>query len=238
VPGRRIRFGLALALVAVAGFAVGAYGAARGSAQDTLTSLTTTGPLTLTETVTEASTTLVTTTAPAPPTSAPATTAAPTTTATTAATTTAAKTSAGSTPWGWIALGAGLAAALLIGLLLWRRRRAGTASWRARAADLDRRCLVALDDVLDKGSVVTGQIEALAEEARSLTASAPDEAARAAAADVSARLDELVQALEADRRLRLGSPAPSSEQLSYSTSLIRQQVEQLQISLRRHSSGS
>ena len=46
-----------------------------------------------------------------------------------------------------------------------------------------------------------------------------------------------MRALESDRTLRLGSAAPSQEQLSYSTSLIRQQVEQLQGSLRQSSAG-
>jgi hypothetical protein len=122
---------------------------------------------------------------------------------------------------------------LLIGLLLWRRNRAGTASWQARAADLNRRCLVALDDVLLKGSVVTGQVEALAADARSLAANAPDDASKASSTEVQARLEELAEALDADRRLRLGSPPPSAEQLAYSTSVIRQQVKQLQDSLRQ-----
>jgi hypothetical protein len=80
---------------------------------------------------------------------------------------------------------------------------------------------------------VTGQIEALAADAGSLETSAPDDAAKASTAEVRARLEELAQALDADRRLRLGSPPPSAEQLSYSTSVIRQQVEQLQSSLRQ-----
>ncbi len=220
-----------LAFVGVAGFALGTYGVASGVAQDTLSTLTTTGPLTTTATITEGTTTVVTTTAPAPTTtSTPATTTAQTTTS---GTVPLSETSSSSTPWGWIALGLGLAALLLIGILLWLRHRAGTASWQAKAADLNRRCLVALDDVLLKGSVVTGQIEALAADARSLAAKAPDDASKASSAEVHARLEELAQALDADRRLRLGSPPPSTEQLAYSTSLIRQQVEQLQGSLRQ-----
>jgi GntR family transcriptional regulator len=46
---------------------------------------------------------------------------------------------------------------------------------------------------------------------------------KAAAANVRSHLDELAAALETDRTLRLGSPPPSSEQLTYSTALIRQQ---------------
>ena len=38
--------------------------------------------------------------------------------------------------------------------------------------------------------------------------------------------------LEGDRTLRLSSPPPSEDQLSYSTALIRRQVEQLQGILR------
>jgi hypothetical protein len=234
-----VRAGLVLVLVGIAGFGLGAYGGGIGSALGAQTDTTAT-QLTTTETITEASTTiettLVTTTAPAPTTTTPATTATPTTTPTTAPTTTTGESSSSGTPWGWIALGIGVAA-LLIGLGLWQRHRAGTASWRSKAAALHRRCLVALDEVVAKGSVVTGQIEALAADARSLEASAPDDAAKVATGEVRARLDDLTQALESDRRLRLGSPPPTDEQLSYSTSVIRQQVEQLQSSLRQQSAG-
>ena len=85
--------------------------------------------------------------------------------------------------------------------------------------------------------MVTGKVEALAADARALEASAPDDAARAAVGNVRAKLEDLVRALESDRTLRLGSAAPSQEQLSYSTSLIRQQVEQLQGSLRQSGAG-
>jgi hypothetical protein len=166
-------------------------------------------------------------------TTAPATTA----TTTTSPTTTGAESSSSSTPWGWIALGLALAAALVIGLVLWLRHRRGTADWGAATANLNRRALVALDDVLAKGSVVTGQIEALAAEARSLESRAPDDVSQAAAARVRERLDELAATLQADRTLRLGSPPPSEEQLSYSTALIRQQVEQLQGALRPPNTG-
>jgi hypothetical protein len=98
--------------------------------------------------------------------------------------------------------------------------------------DLTRESLVALDEVLGQGSVVTGKIQALAAEAASLAARAPDDPARAAGAQLRGRLDELASTLEADRTLRLGSPPPSEEQLSYSTALIRQQVDQLQGVLR------
>lgn len=151
--------------------------------------------------------------------------------------TTSGESSSSSTPWGWIALGLALAAALVIGLVAWQRHRAGAAEWGAETADLNRRCLVALDDVLAKGSVVTGQIEALAAEAGTLEAHAPDDPSRAAAARVRGRLDDLAGTLEADRTLRLGSPPPSAEQLSYSMDLIRQQVEQLQGVLRPPSTG-
>jgi hypothetical protein len=79
---------------------------------------------------------------------------------------------------------------------------------------------------------VTGKIQVLAAEAASLAARAPDDPARAAGAQLRGRLDELGSTLEADRTLRLGSPPPSEEQLSYSTALIRQQVDQLQGVLR------
>jgi hypothetical protein len=123
-------------------------------------------------------------------------------------------------------------AGALLGFLLWRRRRAGAASWAGGFDDLTRRCFVAVDDVLAQGSVVTGQIQALAAEARTLEANAPDEAARAEATRLRAQLDDLAETLERDRTLRLSSPPPSEEQLPYSTALIRRQVEQLQDILR------
>ena len=46
------------------------------------------------------------------------------------------------------------------------------------------------------------------------------------------RLDDLATALEADRKLRLGSTPPSEEQLAYSTSLVHHEIEQLQDVLR------
>jgi hypothetical protein len=236
MPRRAIRTGLALAFLAVAGFALGTYGVARGSAQST----DTTGTVTTTETITESSTTVETAVTTVVTTSAPPTTTAQTTTApaTTTTPTTTAESSSSSTRWAWIAVACGLAAIILIGSLLWQRSRAGASAWRTKSANLNRRCLVALDDVLARGSVVTGQIEALAAEARSLEASAPDDTAKARTADVRARLGDLAQALESDRALRLGTPPPSEEQLSYSTSLIRQQVEQLQGSLRQPTASS
>ncbi|MET0563370.1 MAG: hypothetical protein ABW114_07990 [Gaiellaceae bacterium] len=199
-----------LALAALAGFALAACGGGGGGALSTRTGITRTFS-------TETATTTVTTTAPAPPPPP--------------APTPAASSSSG-TPWGWIALGIGFALVVLIAFLVWHRRRSGAVAWRAKTADLNRRGLVALDDVLAKGSLVTGQIEALAAEARSLEARAPDDVSKAAAANVRSRLDELAAALETDRTLRLGSPPPSSEQLTYSTALIRQQAEQLQGALR------
>ena len=173
-----------LALVAIAGFALracGGGGGGGGAALSTQTGLTRTTPtrttptrttptrtVTTSETTTETATTSETTTVPLviPP------------------ATTSGESSSSSTPWGWIALGLALAAALVIGLVVWQRHRAGAAEWGAETADLNRRCLVALDDVLAKGSVVTGQIEALAAEAQAFEARAPDDPSRAAAARV------------------------------------------------------
>jgi hypothetical protein len=151
--------------------------------------------------------------------------------------TTEAASSSDDTPWGWIVLGAAVLAAALTGLLLWSRRRGRAASWSDELADLSRRSLVTLDDVLAQGSVVTGQVQALAAEAQSLEARAPDEEAAAAAARLRARLDELAATLEADRALRLSSPPPSPEQLTYSSALIREQGERLQVVLRPRDTG-
>jgi len=174
-----------------------------------------------------------TTTAPEPvvPTTAPTTTEAEPEPATTAVAAPPTAESSEETPWGWIALVLGAAAAVVIGLL-WRSRRAGAASWANRRANLTQRALIVLDDVLAQGSVVTGQVEALAAEAGSLEQRAPNDAAKADAARIRSRLDGLAGALESDRTLRLSSPPPSAEQVSYSTVLIRQQVQELQGVLR------
>jgi hypothetical protein len=116
--------------------------------------------------------------------------------------------------------------------LLWRRRQSAAASWSARLDDLTRRTFPTLDAVLAEGSLVTGQVQALSAEAATLVAQAPGERARTEAGRLGAALEELSHTLEADRVLRLGSPPPSQEQLSYSTALIRQQAEQLQDLLR------
>jgi hypothetical protein len=223
---RLLQIGPALLLVAVFGFAVGACGGGTGGALSTRTG-TVTRELPTRETTTETVTTPGATTTRE---HIIATTA--TTTVTFTEATTAESASSGSS-WGWVALGIGLGLAALA-IILWalHRRRAGAEAWGKQTADLNRRALVALDDVVARGSVVTGQIEALASEARSLESAAPDDPSRAAAANVVARLDELAATLQSDRALRLSSPAPSEEQLAYSTAVIRQQVEQLQGALR------
>jgi hypothetical protein len=136
--------------------------------------------------------------------------------------------SSSSTPWGWIALVLALAGvgALIAGL--WSRRRTHSSSWQSKRRELSGRVLAELDEVLERGSVVTGHVQALADEARALEAKAPGAPEKAEAARVRASLDELVRTLETDRTLRLGSPPPTPEQLSYSSALIRQQVEHLQ----------
>ena len=158
----------------------------------------------------------------------------PTTTATTAEP----ASSTDDTPWGWIALALALAAATVLGLVLWRRRHTQAASWGRRLDDLSRRSLLALDDVVAQGSLVTGGVQTLADEARSLESSAPDDHSSSAAAALRLRLDDLAAALEADRKLRLGSTPPSEEQLAYSTSLVHHEVEQLQSHLRAGASSS
>ncbi len=175
-------------------------------------------------TVEEPSTTEVTTTAPAPSTTASEETVEP-------------ASSTSSTPWGWIALALALAGAAVLGLVLWMRRRKKAAAWSNSLADLSRRSLLALDDVVAEGSLVTGQVQALVDEARSLESSALDAPARATAAVLRARLDDLATALEADRKLRLGSTPPSEEQLAYSMALVHREIEQLQAVLRPADAG-
>jgi hypothetical protein len=157
---------------------------------------------------------------------------------TTAATAEPASSTDDGTPWGWIALALVLAAAAVLGLVLWRRRRTSAATWSRRLDDLSRRSLLALDDVVAQGSLVTGEVQTLADEARSLESSAPDDHSSPAAAALRVRLDDLATALEADRKLRLGSTPPSEEQLAYSTALVHHEVEQLQSHLRAGASSA
>jgi hypothetical protein len=165
------------------------------------------------------------TTAQPATTTAPAAVAAPTTTSSAAE-------PEGQTPWGWIALVLALTGVAIVGIVLWGRRRSRAASWTAHLADLRRRTLIALDEVVAQGSVVAGQIEALAAEARDLERHAAGDEATSAVAPVRAGLDELAEALEADRTLRLATPPPTPDQLDYSDALIRQQAEQLRSVLR------
>jgi cell wall-associated NlpC family hydrolase len=247
VAHMRIAGGLVVA--AVAGFLLGACGGGGGgSSVGPISGATVAQPTAPARTRTLAqpatTTVAVTTTAPAPTsTTAERTiTIRPQTTTTTATTTTVAVTpvattsgetsSSNDTPWGWIALVLALAgvAALVIGL--WSRRRSRASTWSSHLDDVRGRTLVALDDVLARGSVVTGSVQALEAEVRSLERHAPDDRATATAAQLRGGLEELADALDADRTLRLASPPPSEEQLAYSTALIRQQVEQLQGVLR------
>jgi hypothetical protein len=140
--------------------------------------------------------------------------------------------SSNDTPWGWILLGAALVvAAVAIGAYAIRRRRAGVALER-HADDLARRTSTTLDDVRLQGSIVTGRVQALAGEARSLEHRAGDDAVRHRLASLAAGLEGLAHALETDRSLRLASPPASEAQLNYSTSLIRRHVDEVDALLR------
>ncbi len=185
-----------------------------------------------TETATQTRTAIIirptTTTSPSPTTTSvePAVSIESTTTVTPAS-------SSSTSNWAWMALAIALLGALAIGFILWRRQQSSHASWAAQKEDLDQRSLLAMDNVLAQGSIVTGKVQALAAEAKSLEARAPEQASKASASLLRARLDDLAATLEADRNLRLSSPPPSEEQLNYSSALIRQQVEQLQAVFRR-----
>jgi hypothetical protein len=198
----------------------------------TTTEATTTTAPSPTVTVTETETTEAVPTAPETTETVPTVTETATTAPTTTAVAAEPTSSSDDTRWEWILVGLALLVGLVVGVVAWRARRNAVTSWSNRMSDLSRRSLVALDDVLAEGSVVTGRIQALAADARALERHAPDERSGAASAQVRARLDELADTLAADRAVRLASPPPSPEQLSYSTALIRQQVEQLQGVLR------
>jgi hypothetical protein len=209
---------------------------APATAEAAPTVATTTAPTVATTTV------QVTTTAPRPTTTrppltvtlVPSTSTAPTTTTPVPAPTTPESEPASSseTPWGWIALVLALTGLAILGIVLWGRHRSRRQSQSAHLADLRRRTLITLDDVVAQGSVVAGQVEALAAEARDLERHAPDDEATGAVAPVRAALDDLAEALEADRTLRLATPPPTADQLAYSDALIRRQVAQLQEALR------
>ena len=144
----------------------------------------------------------------------------------------AATSSSDDTPWGWILLGAAVLVAAVLGLLAVRNRRAAGVALERRADDLQRRVLTTLDDVRLQGSIVTGRVQALAAEARSLERSADDDHDRRRLASLAAGLDALGQALETDRNLRLATPPPTDAQLNYSTSLIRRHVDEVDAQLR------
>lgn len=171
---------------------------------------------------------LTVTLAPLPTTTAETTTAVVVAPPPTTTTTTETASSSTSTPWGWIALVLALAGVGALIAALWSRRRTHSSSWQSKRGELSGRVLAELDEVLERGSVVTGHVQALADEARALEAKAPGGPEKAEAARVRASLDELVRTLETDRTLRLGSPPPTVEQLDYSNALIRQQVDHLQ----------
>jgi hypothetical protein len=212
------------AVVALAGVFLGTFAGEAGTATTTTTDTTATETsAATTETVTTATTVVTTTevTTTETETVVPATTQV-----------IAPPPSDDDTAWGWVAVLAGLALALLAGFLIWHRSRGREASWSSGLADLSRRTLVSLDDVARQGSVVTGQVQALAAEAQSFEARAPDDSAEEAAAQLRAGLDELAGTLAGDRRLRMSSPPPSPEQITYSTALIHEQVERLQALLR------
>lgn len=86
--------------------------------------------------------------------------------------------------------------------------------------------------------LVTGEVQTLADEARSLESSAPDDQSSSAAPALRVGLDDLAAALEGDRKLRLGSTPPSEEQLAYSAALVHHEVEQLQSHLRAGASSA
>jgi hypothetical protein len=231
-----------LIAVAGAGFLLGVHGIRSGPSLEAVAVTTTLGTETVEATTSEEATTeteptttaepetttLVTTHTVATTVTRPTRTL-PTTTAETAE---PASSSDENTAWGLIVLLIAAALGIGIALLLWSRHRSGSASWAGTYADLRQRTLVTLDLVLAQGSVVTGQVQALADEGRRLESSAPDARARAAAGATRQRLDELARTLESDRALRLASPPPSDEQLNYSNALIRNQVLQLQQALR------
>jgi hypothetical protein len=178
---------------------------------------TTRPPLTVTVAPLPTTTAAETTTTAVAPVPAPTTTAA------------AEETSSSTTiPWGWIALVLALAGVGALAAGLWSHRRTRASSWGSKRADLSRRVLGELDEVLERGSVVTGHVQALADEAGALEAKAPGGREKAEIARMRASLDELIRTLETDRMLRLGTPPPTPEQLTYSGALIRQQVEHLQ----------
>jgi hypothetical protein len=223
-----VRVGPALALVATVGLLLGACAGDGGGGALTTGTLTRTLPTLTraTETVTTAETTTVATTnevtstetatVPQPVPLAPL----------------PAEEEPDNSAWAWLAIAVAFLVALVAGFLLWHRSRARAGSWSTELADLARRSLVTLDDVAREGSVVTGHVQALAAEAQALAGRAPDDRARAAAADLWAALDALAETLLADRQLRFSSPPPSAEQLSYSDALIREQVRQVQTLLR------
>ena len=59
-------------------------------------------------------------------------------------------------------------------------------------------------------------------------ASAPDPRAKAVTNRVSLALDAVQSAIDTDRGLRIGPPAPTPEQIGYSEALLRQRATELE----------
>jgi hypothetical protein len=209
----------------------------------------------LTTTTTTTTTTAPTTTTTAPTTTttvAPTTTRAPTTVATTTAptttvpatTTTTRDTSSGSSDALPLIIAILLiaAAAVVIIILLMRRRAAGgwveearyAVSEGQRLSGVVSQGLASLDapaaaahwwsDVDAIGADLHTRMAALASDA-------PSSGAAAAAAQGDRSLQTLRAAVESDRALRLGPPAPSEEQLGYSEAVVRQRLAEFDQSL-------
>jgi hypothetical protein len=239
---KRTASALAVGLVTVAVWAFPA--AARASAQSATTLPATTAPVTTAPVTTAPVTTAPVTTAPptTPVTTAPVTTTSSPVTTTSASTTTTSASSGTSSNVSTsrivvIVIIVVVGAALIAGLYFLFARNRQRTQWSSSAQSVAADAL-ALSSATERGipllrnpttaAQVWVDLNNRAARVRSglgsLASASPDQRAGAAAARVSQAVESLLSTIDTDRRLRLGPPSPTDEQLAYSEALLSQRA--------------
>jgi hypothetical protein len=181
----------------------------------------------------------------APPTSAASSTTSsssstePTTTSTSVTTTSGSSSS--NTTAITIAVVAAVALALLIGLIVLIMRRRSRSRWWTQArlvaaeasavASAVERALPLLREpnaAVQVWADINSRITQLRGRLGTIARSAPETRAKAVTSRVSLALDAVQSAIDTDRGLRIGPPAPTPEQIGYSEALLRQRATELE----------
>ncbi len=227
-----------------AGIAIAALSAAPVAAQSSATTLPATTTATTAATTTPTTTPPATITTRARPTTTAATTSTTTATSTSTTVTTSTSTTASSSVSGGriaaiviiVVVGIALVAALYFLVARNRQRSQWTANAQVVSADA-----AALASAVERGipllrnpntaAQVWVDLNNRANRVRSgltsLAASAPDQRASAATTRATHALESLLSAIDTDRGLRLGPPAPTDDQIAYSEALLSQRAVEL-----------